>query len=128
MKDVYEERRVTEARIPIGTDSHSIPQPHGLADPVSVPLYRRWKRESEATVGTDEGNPRAEVQAVHSIPPNTIGKATSEEKHYFSFNSLNNLESQITENYLQDDIGVYVGTPYLFVSAGSGGGSGYICI
>jgi len=79
-------------------------------------------------VGTDEGNPRAEVQAVHSIPPNTIGKATSEEKHYFSFNSLNNLESQITENYLQDDIGVYVGTPYLFVSAGSGGGSGYICI
>jgi len=25
-------------------------------------------------------------------------------------------------NYLQDDTSVYVGTPYLFVSAGSGGG------
>ena len=41
-------------------------------------------------------------------------------------NSLNNLGSQITVNYLQDDISVYVGTPYLFVSAGSGGGSGFM--
>jgi hypothetical protein len=29
-------------------------------------------------------------------------------------------------NYLQDDTSVYVGTPYLFVSAGSGGGSGFM--
>jgi len=29
-------------------------------------------------------------------------------------------------NYLQDDTSVYVGIPYLFVSAGSGGGSGYM--
>jgi len=28
--------------------------------------------------------------------------------------------------YLQDDASVYDGTPYLFVSAGSGGGSGYM--
>jgi len=28
--------------------------------------------------------------------------------------------------YLQDDASVYVGTPYLFISAGSGGGSGYM--
>jgi len=41
-------------------------------------------------------------------------------------NSLNNLGSQITVNYLQDDANVYVGTPYLFVSAGSGGGSGFM--
>ena len=41
-------------------------------------------------------------------------------------NSLNNLGSQITINYLQDDASVYVGTPYLFVSAGSGGGSGFM--
>jgi len=27
---------------------------------------------------------------------------------------------------LQDDASVYIGTPYLFVSAGSGGGSGFI--
>jgi len=27
---------------------------------------------------------------------------------------------------LQDDVSVYVGTPYLFVSAGSGGGSGFM--
>jgi len=29
-------------------------------------------------------------------------------------------------NFLQDNLGVYVGTPYLFVSAGSGGGSGFM--
>jgi len=40
--------------------------------------------------------------------------------------SLNNQGSQITVNYLQDDASVYVGTPYLFVSAGSGGGSGFM--
>jgi hypothetical protein len=28
--------------------------------------------------------------------------------------------------YLQDDTNVYIGAPYLFVSAGSGGGSGYM--
>jgi hypothetical protein len=27
---------------------------------------------------------------------------------------------------LQDDASVYVGTPYLFISAGSGGGSGFM--
>jgi hypothetical protein len=29
-------------------------------------------------------------------------------------------------NYLQDDASIYAGTPYLFVSAGSGGGSGFM--
>jgi len=40
----------------------------------------------------------------------------------------NNLQSGtfFTINYLQDDLSVYAGTPYLFVSAGSGGGSGFM--
>jgi len=29
-------------------------------------------------------------------------------------------------NYLQDDANIYSGTPYLFISAGSGGGSGFM--
>jgi len=29
-------------------------------------------------------------------------------------------------NYLQDDASMYSGTPFLFVSAGSGGGSGFM--
>ena len=29
-------------------------------------------------------------------------------------------------NYLTDSLGNYIGTPYLFVSAGSGGGSGFM--
>ena len=29
-------------------------------------------------------------------------------------------------NHLQDDASMYSGTPYLFVSAGSGGGSGFM--
>ena len=32
----------------------------------------------------------------------------------------------LTISYLQDEASVYVGTPYLFVSAGSGGGSGFM--
>jgi len=41
------------------------------------------------------------------------------------YNSLS--QSQLFYiNYLQDDASVYVGTPYLFVSAGSGGGSGFM--
>jgi hypothetical protein len=40
----------------------------------------------------------------------------------------NNLQSKtfFTIHALQDDASVYVGTPYLFISAGSGGGSGYM--
>jgi|GEM_PF-543413 len=40
----------------------------------------------------------------------------------------NNLQSEqfFTINYLQDDPHVYVGNPYLFISAGSGGGSGFM--
>jgi hypothetical protein len=41
------------------------------------------------------------------------------------YNSLSQSQS-ITIHPLQDDISVYIGTPYLFVSAGSGGGSGFM--
>ena len=37
-----------------------------------------------------------------------------------------NLGNSITIEPLQDNASVYVGTPYLFVSAGSGGGSGFM--
>jgi len=42
------------------------------------------------------------------------------------YNDQSNPSNSITIDYLQDDIGVYIGTPYLFVSAGSGGGSGFM--
>jgi len=41
-------------------------------------------------------------------------------------NQGSNIGNSITISYLQDDESVYSGTPYLFVSAGSGGGSGYM--
>jgi hypothetical protein len=41
------------------------------------------------------------------------------------YNSISQSQS-ITIHPLQDDISVYIGTPYLFVSAGSGGGSGFM--
>jgi hypothetical protein len=37
-----------------------------------------------------------------------------------------NLGNSITIDYLQDDANYYDGTPYLFISAGSGGGSGFM--
>jgi len=41
------------------------------------------------------------------------------------YNSLSQSQSFII-HHLQDDASVYYGTPYLFVSAGSGGGSGFM--
>ena len=40
--------------------------------------------------------------------------------------SISNSQSTIVIDKLKDDLKVYVGTPYLFVSAGSGGGSGFM--
>ena len=40
--------------------------------------------------------------------------------------SLDNSQSAVTIHYLQDIASVYSGTPYLFVSAGSGGGPGFM--
>ena len=41
------------------------------------------------------------------------------------YNSLSQSQPFII-HHLQDDESVYIGTPYLFVSAGSGGGSGFM--
>jgi len=38
----------------------------------------------------------------------------------------NSLSQSFYINYLQDDANAYAGTPYLFISAGSGGGSGFM--
>ena len=41
------------------------------------------------------------------------------------YNSLSQSQS-ITIHHLQDDASIYAGTPYLFISAGSGGGAGFM--
>jgi len=46
--------------------------------------------------------------------------------YYEEYNDQRDSSNSITINYLQDDANVYSGTPYLFVSAGSGGGSGFM--
>ena len=38
----------------------------------------------------------------------------------------NSLSNSVTISYLQDNASVYSGSPYLFISAGSGGGSGFM--
>ena len=42
------------------------------------------------------------------------------------YNDQSNPSNTITINYLQDDASVYNGDPYLFISTGSGGGSGFM--
>jgi len=42
------------------------------------------------------------------------------------YNDQSNSNNNIIIDYLQDIASVYDGTPYLFVSAGSGGGSGFM--
>jgi len=44
----------------------------------------------------------------------------------FGYNEQYNGQSSIIIGPLQDEANLYAGTPYLFVSAGSGGGSGFI--
>jgi len=39
---------------------------------------------------------------------------------------VGNLQSSLVIKQLIDDLSIYFGTPYLFISAGSGGGSGYM--
>jgi hypothetical protein len=46
--------------------------------------------------------------------------------YYEEYNDQSNPSNSITINYLQDDASMYSGTPYLFISVGSGGGSGYM--
>jgi hypothetical protein len=42
------------------------------------------------------------------------------------YNDQSNPSNSITINYLQDEANLYDGNPYLFISAGSGGGSGFM--
>ena len=43
------------------------------------------------------------------------------------YNDQSNPSNSITINYLEDNLNAYAsGNPYLFISAGSGGGSGYM--
>jgi len=51
--------------------------------------------------------------------PGTFGYAEQ-------YNDKSNPSNSITIDYLHDDIGIYSGTPYLFILAGSGGGSGFM--
>jgi len=55
---------------------------------------------------------------INNFVPGTFGSREQ-------YNSLS-LSQSITIHHLQDIVSVYDGTPYLFVSAGSGGGSGYM--
>jgi len=42
------------------------------------------------------------------------------------YNDQSDPSNSITIGPLQDNAGVHVGTPYLFISAGSGGGAGFM--
>jgi len=42
------------------------------------------------------------------------------------YNDQSNPSNSITIDYLQDNASVYNGNPYLFISAGSGGGAGFM--
>ena len=47
--------------------------------------------------------------------------------HYERYSgSISNSQSTIFIDKLKDDLKVYFGTPYLFISAGSGGGPGFM--
>ena len=51
--------------------------------------------------------------------PGTFGYAEE-------YNSISNSQSNIIIGPLEDNVSVYNGNPYLFISAGSGGGAGFM--
>jgi len=59
-----------------------------------------------------------------NINDNFINGTFGYAEEYIS--SIGNSQSNVVIHKLQDDLSVYFGTPYLFVSAGSGGGSGFM--
>ena len=59
-----------------------------------------------------------------NINDNFINGTFGYAEEYIS--SIGNSQSNVVIHKLQDDLSVYSGTPYLFVSAGSGGGSGFM--
>ena len=46
--------------------------------------------------------------------------------HAEQYNDNNNPLNSLIIDYLRDDLKVYVGTPYLFISVGSGSGPGFM--
>jgi len=76
----------------------------GFSGNYQVALYKYFKFTS------------SEVNS--NFVPGTFG-------YFEEYNSLSQSQPFYI-NYLQDDASVYIGTPYLFVSAGSGGGSGFM--
>ncbi len=57
----------------------------------------------------------------HSEVDSNFVPGTFELKEYYV-----SLLQSLTINHLQDDVSVYVGNPYLFVSTGSGNGPGFM--
>jgi hypothetical protein len=68
------------------------------------------------------GNYQQALYNYHQFYPNDINSDFVNG----TFGYAEQYNQSFTINNLQDDASVYVGTPYLFVSAGSGAGSGFM--
>ena len=79
-------------------------------------IIRRLINQKEITKALYRYVPFTYSDVDSNFVPGTFGS----EEYYVS------LSQSLTIRYLQDDVSIYVGTPYLFVSAGSGSGPGFM--
>jgi len=74
-------------------------------------------------------NYQRDLKRYHDFTPNNInGNFVPGTFGYYEkySSSISNLQSTIVIDKLKNDLKVYFGTPYLFVSAGSGSGPGFM--
>jgi hypothetical protein len=112
-----------------GGSAYAIPPaPPGNISTTGEPIFVQSYINAYNTAFNQSANPQ---EALYKYAPFTYSEVNSNFVagtfgYAEQYNDQSNPSNGITIDYLQDDVSVYSGTPYLFVSAGSGGGSGFM--
>jgi hypothetical protein len=101
------------------------PAPSGNISTTGEPIFVQSYINAYNTAFNQPANPQRALYrylpfTYNSTNDNFVLGTFGSEEYYSSYSQ------SLTINYLQDDESVYGGKPYLFVSAGSGGGSGFM--
>jgi len=122
------------ATVPInwgGSNKYAIPPnpPSSKNTITGEPIFVKSYINAYETAFNQMANPQQALNKYYyfsfsDVDSNFInGTFGSREKYT---NSIGNTQSNVIINELKDDLNVYVGAPYLFISTGSGNGPGFM--
>jgi len=101
------------------------PAPPGNISTTGEPIFVQSYINAYNTAFNQSANPQEALNNYNSFTYSEVNSnfvpGTFGYYEYYASRS-----QSLTISYLQDEVSVYVGTPCLFVSAGSGGGSGFM--